>query len=508
MINVSLIRLLFKLDYRDREKSSKKKIIGILSSYIFANSLLSISYFVAFDKYSFAFLTYTMNLFLISFLILNEFQELLFAKGYIEVLKSLPLKENEIFFGKFISIFLYASLVLFAAILPQTVFFYFLSYNIPVTISYFFLNYVFVLTVICLIIFLFCLVLQKYESRAYSVIYIVQFFFFLYIMYSSNLSARIRGGEKMSIFDFPATNYFPQKYFAFAIDNMLLLILCFAISIFLIAFFVYYTGKNYFTLVEISGRIEKKKKRKRFFSSFDGLGKTFQSIFLKNNTQRASYNLMKNLFRNSRIIKSRFIYLIVIPVLMAVIALMGKSDKGLTIDFPFKFPFAFHEIPIINPSVAFGVLLCFRMMLALTKIGEDESSNVGWLYGTLPIAKTKSLLVGVEKFLYVRFIIPSVIVAYAILLYKLGTATVGINALFLFSSLMMINSIFLVFDKKLPFELSSTNYNSSKRLVEVLYNIIISVILFLIQFFVFQNVIFVSVTIALFFILSYLIYRN
>jgi hypothetical protein len=508
MINLSLLKILFKLDYRDREKSSKKKLIGLLSSYVFANSMLSISYFVAFDKYSFAFLTFTMNLFLISFLILNEFQELVFAKGYIDVLKSLPLKENEIFLGKFISVFLYASLVLVAAIIPQTVFFYFIEKNLLVTVSYFFSNYVFVLTAICLILFLFCLVLQKLESKAYSVIYFVQFFFFLYIMYSSNLSARIRGGEKMSIFEFPATNYFPQKYFAFAVDNAVLFSVCLLFSLFVIILFILYAGKNYFALVEISGRIEKKKKSRKLFASFGNAGKFFDRIFLKNPTQKASYNLMKNMFINSRIIKSRFVYLIIIPVLMSVIALMGKADKGLTINLPFKLPFAFNEIPIINPSVLFGILLCFRMMVALTKIGEDENSAVDWLYAALPVTKTKNLLVGVEKFLYAWFIIPSGLIAYSLLLLKLNPLTVAVNFVFLFSALMMINSVFLLFDKKLPFSLSSTNYNSSRRLVEVLYNIILSVILFLVQFFVFQNVIFVSVTIALFFILSFLIYRN
>ncbi|MCY7362043.1 MAG: hypothetical protein LH629_08270, partial [Ignavibacteria bacterium] len=65
-----------------------------------------------------------------------------------------------------------------------------------------------------------------------------------------------------------------------------------------------------------------------------------------------------------------------------------------------------------------------------------------------------------------------------------------------------------LFDKTFPFTLESSKFNSASKFLEILIAMILSAVLFLIQIFVFQNIIFALATIFIFIIISYLINRN
>ena len=136
-----LFDLFLKLDYRDKQNSGKKKITGIFISYVFANSALSFNLFNTFDKESFAILSFSTGIFLLSFIILNDYSNLFFSKQHLEFLRTLPLENNEVFVSKFLSAFVFVFFIQVTIILPQSVFYYFYEQNLSKTIIFIVANF-------------------------------------------------------------------------------------------------------------------------------------------------------------------------------------------------------------------------------------------------------------------------------------------------------------------------------------------------------------------------------
>ena len=80
--------------------------------------------------------------------------------------------------------------------------------------------------------------------------------------------------------------------------------------------------------------------------------------------------------------------------------------------------------------------------------------------------------------------------------------------IFISSGIYLINSIILLFDKTYPFTLESTKFNSASKFFEVFFSMFLGLALFLIQIFVFQNIIFVIIAVMIFISISLLLNRN
>jgi len=102
----TIFRLFLKTDYRDKEKNTYKRFLGIMISYIFANSFIGWSNYIRFDEFGFSVLAMSMNIFFITFIALTEYGELFFSKKQNEIFSSLPVLPEEIFAAKFKSAFL------------------------------------------------------------------------------------------------------------------------------------------------------------------------------------------------------------------------------------------------------------------------------------------------------------------------------------------------------------------------------------------------------------------
>lgn len=60
-----LIKTFFSLDFRDKENKGKKKFLGIFISYLFANSVLTLNNYIAFNRESFIILSFSTGVFLL-----------------------------------------------------------------------------------------------------------------------------------------------------------------------------------------------------------------------------------------------------------------------------------------------------------------------------------------------------------------------------------------------------------------------------------------------------------
>src|ERR1700754_2643832 len=92
-----LFGLFVSLDFRDKDKGSKKKILGLLLTYLLTNGILSFNNFNGFNEFSFAALSFSINIFFISFVVLNDFDNLFLAKKYFDGLINLPIKQKSFF---------------------------------------------------------------------------------------------------------------------------------------------------------------------------------------------------------------------------------------------------------------------------------------------------------------------------------------------------------------------------------------------------------------------------
>ncbi|HEY5122429.1 MAG TPA: hypothetical protein VIK14_01700 [Ignavibacteria bacterium] len=503
-MNSKLTHLFLKLDYRDKDKSSKKKFIGIAVGYLFTNLMLSLNYFFFFDYFSYAILSFTINIFLLSFIALNDFQSLFFAKTHIEVLKSLPLSSEDLFISKFISAFVYLLLIISAPIISQSIVFYFFEYNVYKSLVFLVTDYMFSFFSIGLILLLFMVVLLKFPRKSTSVMYILQFIFLIFVMYSSSLASKARLHERQSVLEFDFVKYSPQNLFALSIDNPFNLLISLGIFTATYLIFYFYVKSRYLEISDIVFSLDLKTKKRKPVKMFSGFNTFIQKTHLKNHLERASYNLIKNQMINSKTFKLRYVPLVFIPLVFCVIGILSDTRSYLIFTVDKGVPLEAGAVLMLTPSIIMTVMMISRLFVSNTKIADENSEDVEWIYQNLPVDNKKLFIKGILKFININFIIPVLLAATAILAVKIEMFPLILNMLFMGTMVFFVNSIYLLFDNRYPFVLQSTKYNSVTKIAEVFLTMFIGVAIFVVQIFIFKNVIFVIISILSISLLTYI----
>ncbi|HQY20339.1 MAG TPA: hypothetical protein PLX80_05780, partial [Ignavibacteria bacterium] len=251
----------------------------------------------------------------------------------------------------------------------------------------------------------------------------------------------------------------------------------------------------------------KRNKTSKFkFPEFKKASELFTRLLPGSNIELASFRLIRDHINNSRYLRLKYIPLLIIPVIVVIIGFFSNSAEYLF--FESKSGFLRTAFLVISPSVSLTVLLCARMLISNTKILDDSSSDTKWIFDSLPSGNISSYIKGVNSFIYFVMILPMLIFIFLMLLFKADTLTIFLNFIYISSSVYFVISIASLFDKTLPFTLESSKYNSATRFLEVLISMVIGVAVFLIQIFIFQNIIFVITATVLFITVSYLLNRN
>ena len=74
--NIILSKVFLKLDYRNSEDSGLRKIAGMIITYLFINTMISLSNYQKFDINAFIFSSLTINLFLLGFVVVSDYTDL------------------------------------------------------------------------------------------------------------------------------------------------------------------------------------------------------------------------------------------------------------------------------------------------------------------------------------------------------------------------------------------------------------------------------------------------
>lgn len=503
-----LLNFFLKTDYRDKENKSYKKFIGIIISYLFANSFIGWSNYIRFDEFGFSVLAMSMNVFFITFIALTEYSDLFFSKKQNEIFSSLPVNKSEIFTAKFISSFIYITSFLIILIIPQIVYFYFYTESVSRILLFIAVNFSFTYTVLFLLLILqtFSTIISKGKSN--KIVVFIQFIFIGFILLSSTISS---GGVKDGLTDLRKIEgiaYFPQTHFYNAIDNYIYLLIVLILFLTSGLIFYFYLMRNYEKVSEyLSLEPEKVKKSRNFGKYFSGIQKFINEKFLTNETERAFYGLTKNQFANSKQLKVKNYPFIFLPVLFAVIAVVGNQQGFLYFDSS-KLKSLEGGILILGPSLTMMLIMSSRLLISATKIADENSHGTDWIYKTIPVKESVWIFNGVNKFIYFNFLIPVFIIVFLILLNRLDFITVLLNMTFIISGIIFINSLAGLFDKNYPFTLENTKHNSTSKFFEVILTMVMGILVFIIQIFVFSNIYFILGLSAVFIGISALVNRK
>lgn len=490
-----LFNTFLKLEFRDTENSAKKKFIGIVISYIFANAVLSLNSFLSYEKSSYELLSFSTGVFLLVFVVLNDFGNLFFLKKHIDALNPLPVSTSELVFAKLSSAFVFLSVYALVIIFPQSVFFYLYDKNVLELISFVLVNVMSLFFMTGIILLLYTISLRIFSSKAGYVIYILQFVFFFYVIFvSSRISHRaiIRGDLMNSEF----IRFVPQYYFTLAVSNYLILICLLSVSV--LVYYVYYAylKNNYAALSSIiytlKEKPQKEKSSKNLYESYNGF---ICNIFVKENQEKASYLLTASLLRSSKSMRMKIIPLTFLPLIVSLIAvftdtLMFEPSAGSG------------NVSVLTPSVFFMLLMCVKLLVSATKIEDENSTGASWIFSSLPVSSVKRILNANIKFVFANFAVPIIIILYAVMIFKTDVIALTSNMLFIFSASYLVITIFFAFDSVMPYSLENTKYNSASKFGEILLIMLTGIVIFVSQIFIFENVIFVLAAVIVFFLIS------
>ncbi len=509
-----LFSLFHKLDYRDKENSAKKKLTGVLIAYLFANTILSYNYFTAFDERSYIILALTSNLFLLALIILNDFENLFLAARNIEVLRTLPVDSSAVFRAKFLSAVIFILFFILSSVIPQVIFFYFIDHDLLKTVAFLATDIMFGYFSIGILILIYIFALKFFREKATLILNFLQILFFVFIFYSSTLSSKAASRQKDSFIKENLLNtgivkFLPQTFFSNAVYDAAYFILCamLAAGIFFLLFRL--ISGNYYALADAVRTLNTKRKLSESGFNFSFVKNFINRFILSNNYERASFGLTGDQIQNSGFLRVKYIPIIFMPLLFVIIGMISDSSNLLFFNIRSGADSFFRTaIVILSPTITFTLIMCSRLLISNTKILDESSVDTEWIYDSLPIKEKRFIIKGVNKFIYAAFIFPIIILIAILLSFKAEFTVVLYNLLYISSGIYFINSVAMLFDKTYPFTFESTKFSSASKFIEVFIAMILGMILFLIQIFVFQNIIFVIISILLFIIISILLNRN
>lgn len=499
-----LISVFLKLDYRDSDAPSKKRITRILLTFLLNNTVLSFLYFRSFDEYSYAVLCFSVNILILSFIILNEYSNLFFNKKHIEIIFSLPVNEKELFISKYISAFIYILLILFTAVISQAVFYYLLNKSPFDTIVFVISDILFSISVLYLILIIYALILYYFNGKANYLIYFFQFLFLAFVVYTANLSSGANITGKSTIMDFEFVKFLPQNLYALSVVNHLYLLICLAITIGMSLIYFLFLERKFIKLSRIIYALPSENRRHKPVFSFKFYNNFIADKIIKNNLEKSCYELIRCHLRNSRIIKFRFIPLLILPVIFCLFGIIyGSNDliifsknanavSGLT-----------GQVIMLSPSILITIILCLRLLVTATSGAEESGSDVNWIYKSIPLKNRITFLKGMLMFHYINFTIPLLIIVFFILVIKIEAGDLILNLLYIFTSLVFINAVSIRFSIKLPFSVEVTKYDSAGRLIDVLINVLFGAVIFILMIFIFKNIYYILIYSALLLTIPY-----
>lgn len=475
--------MFLNLDFRNSGDSGFKKLIGLIITYLFVNTMMSFGSFTQHNQDVFVFMALTVNLFQVGFIVISDYSNLFFTNKYTDVLKSLPVREENIFVSKVTSALVYLSVYPFVMALPPSVFIYFYNHSIADSLMFALISFVFSYFIISLVFLLNSLIVIRSKGKSKILIFVFQMVFISFIFIINKYSGRHSGSADFLALGF--VKFFPQYYLLFVYNNSLYLLPYFIITALLLFVNYVYFRKNYYNLSEIvNGSTKHEKRRKLFTLNL----KPIENIILRNNVERSSFYLTKNLFNANSILKLRLVPVLLLPVIATGIAVFSDGHEMLIISGLDKL--SPYEIYALSPSITLTIIMAANLVYSSTKISFEEDENIQSLFAVLPVENRLKFLKGVNKFVSLYLVFPVSVLCLGLVLFTFPHYDVLLNFVYLFAFISLFNTVSMKFDKVYPFTVPATKFNNSTKYFNLLGAILLGIVLVASQIFVFKNILF------------------
>ena len=496
-------RLLLKLETRSRTGSGRK-LIFLIISYLIPGIFLP--WILARQNtdptgFEYTFLTFLFYSLILSFTIITELDNLIISRSEAEITAALPVNNSTLVNAKMYVITRYIALLSLPLLLPGSIFYYTIMKSIPRAIGYIISGYMLSFFVINILVLLYSAALRLFRSKnigSYTLIFqlfliLILIFGYQFISYGltgrngSNISSYINILKTKGIIDF-----FPQSWFAFLNtrnnyipDPGLIMKLLLPLVIFYAS---YYSLKMY--LMENYSFIKDKfmnagiidfnsaPGKPRFFV-FQMISDLIWNLYLRNNLERSSYGLIKSLYLKDKAVRLAVLPMIIIPLGLAVFALITDQLPA---------PFTRNYFAL-KPVFHISIILCVLVVLNTAIIGVRVTNypGVSWVYDAYPVSSRKHFKNGFRKFFVVYLLVPVCALLGFVFIFKIPFDQVIIHTLFIFSAANLYNSIYNLTVKALPFTKENTMINSLHRMTSILYPFLFGIVVIAIQLYSYKS---------------------
>ena len=496
-------KLLFKLETRTRTGSSRKIVI-LLLSYLIPGCFLP---FLLFRQttdptgYEYVFLTYLFFTVILSFTFISELDNLVISKSESEIFSMLPLEEAVVVNAKMYVIIRYMALLAVPLLLPGSFFYFFIVKSFPRVLLYYLSGLILSSFIVNIILLVYCIALMNFKLKrlsTYTYIFQVLLVFFLIVGYqfvSYSLTGKL-SPSSLSYFGVIQKNgilqYFPQSWYGLipvsqnvTADYRLLIKATLPL---ILTYLSYLSLKMY--LSENYGTIRERFMHSKIFYGDTGSGEyKLQSdglwtwfidrMYIKNPAEQSSYTWLKNFFKRDKAVKLNLLPMMMIPVGLALFALLTGQLPP-----PFNNPF-FESNAAFHISVPISVLVVITTAMLGMKITSNPSA--AWVYDAYPIESKKRFKNGIRKFFVIYLLIPVCLLLFVIYWIAMPFLQAFINTLFIFAVSNLFNTLSHSISKALPFTKENTLVNSGQRIFSMVLAVVFGIPVIALQFFVYRT---------------------
>lgn len=492
--NIILSKVFLKLDYRNSEDSGLRKIAGMIITYLFINTMISLSNYQKFDINAFIFSSLTINLFLLGFVVVSDYTDLFFSPKHALVLAGLPVKEENVFVSKIFSAFIYLSVYPLVVSFPPAVYVFFYNYSISESLLFVLISFLFSYFVIGFIFLVNSIIIIRSKTKNRILIFIMQILFVAFIFSMNKYSA----DNAADLLNLNYIKYLPQYYLLLSFYNIYYFLIFILLTFLLFVFIYIFLKHNYYRISGLINTLGSQSKERRFSSlNIDW----FLSVYLRSNLEAASYKLFKNHLRNTSVLRLRLIPLLLLPIVATIITVFSGMNEMLFLSIMTN-----TSLLVLSPAISMTFIISSRILLSNLVIGFDEDENISSLYAALPVNSRYVFNNGSLKYIYINFLFPVLFLCSAIIMFKVQSVDIVFNFLYIFLFIVLINTVFAKFERHFPFSVPPSKFNNTSKYLQLLISIMLGIVFILSQIFIFANFIFFIITI--FVILLIIVFIN
>ncbi len=497
--------LLLKLELRGKTGSGKKMLL-LNASYFLPGVFLPwllLKQNTDPSGYQFSFILFLFYSLIIAFTLISELDNLITSKTETEILAVLPIESNIILSAKMHMITRYLFLLSMPLVLPGSIYFYALIKSFPRAVMFYTAAMMLIFFTAYIILLLYSVVLKLFRAGkvgSYTLIFqgiliILLILTYQLIAYSITGRSEITFGAYFASMQTKGLiDYFPPAWFAFltarnqyVLQYSLIFKLILPLVITILSYYSYkmYLKENYFYIRDkyLNARIIESRSTAAAgrFTPIAWISDIIYNIYLRNNTERSAFGLIRSLFKNDKTVKLTILPLVLIPAGLALFAL-------LTNQLPAPFGKYFFELkPVFHITILFSMLVVVNTAIIGVKISNYQ--GVTWIYDAYPKSSLKNFKNGFRKFFIVFLILPSSALIFLLFIFKIPIDQAFVHTLYIFSVCGLYNSLSLLFSKALPFTKENTLSNSIQRMTTIFYPILFGTLFIMVQMAVYRDMI-------------------